>query len=234
MHAHGNNCRLGQRQLQSTLSRSAVRAAEWLRNQQDVNGTYGEGHVSAFAFHSLRLIGHSVEGGADHLNDELTTSGLDSISGGRLAHYVHGALATCRDPQKFYDFDLIQALEIKLEKYPEPGFDHPFQYGLAVLALCSNRGRIDVKKLTKHVRKIKSKIESQLGGYGDTDTLSVEVLALSCILKAKNSEGKLLTDAQEAVDAASLELHQRQQKDATFHENEVSAALAAQVHLMYS
>ena len=218
---------VGSRSLQTSLIRSAVRAAEWLTNQQDENCTYGEGHVSAFAFQSLRLIGHSVEAGAEHLNAEIINADIDSLSGGRVAHYIHGALASCRDPQNFYDFNLVSSLEIKLSNYPQVGFNHPFQYSLAVLALCSS-GRMELG----YVNNILLSISEQLPSlYASGDTLAMQIMALTCVtrsIKRKESEA-ILKKIKDGIKEASTELVKRQLNDSTFGENEVTAALALQV-----
>ena len=106
------------------MTRSAVK---WLRNKQDENGIYGVGHVSAFAFHSLRLIGHStcVETRAEHLNTEIIKRDIGSLSGDRVALYILGAMAKC------------QIIQDKLFKFAQVGIDHHFQYSLSVLALYS-------------------------------------------------------------------------------------------------
>lgn len=219
----------GPRSLQTSLTRSAVRAAEWLRNQQDENGTYGLGHVSAFAFHSLRLIGHSVETGAEHLNAEIIKGDIGSLSGGRVALYILGALATCRDPQNFYDFNLVSSLKNKLSKYPQVGFDHPFQYSLAVMALCSS-GKDLGRKKTTYVKEILHSVPDQTD-YASGDTLAMQVMALTCIKKSIKKQGNkaLIKKINKGINTTSSELAKRQLNDTTFGENEVTAALASQV-----
>ena len=220
---------LGPRGLQTSLIRSAVRAADWLINQQDENCTYGEGHVSAFAFQSLRLIGHSVETGAEHLNAEIINADIGSLSGGRVAHYVLGALASCRDPRNFYDFNLVRSLETKLSNYPQVGFNHPFQYSLAVLALCSS-GRM--KLALGYVKNILLSISEQLPSvHASGDTLAMQIMALTCAsksIKKKKSEA-ILKRIKDGIKDASTELVIRQLNDSTFGQNEVTAALALQV-----
>ena len=75
---------LGSRFFQTSLTRSAVKAAEWLQNQQDENGTYGEGHATAVILHSLRLIGYPVEKGADVLTAGIIKNDIGSMPGGRV------------------------------------------------------------------------------------------------------------------------------------------------------
>ena len=219
------------------MTRSAVRAAEWLRNKQDENGTYGVGHVSAFAFHSLRLIGHSVETGAEHLYAEIIKGGIGSLSGDRVAHYILGAMATCQDPQRFYDFNLVKSVKDKLSKFPQAGFDHRFQYSLAVLALCSSGKDLGRKKLG-YVKEIMKSISNQSDSEVASchgDTLAMEVMALTCVKKSiKGKDMKVLRKKiQDAVDVASKELVNCQVNDSTFGENEVTAALASQVYYRF-
>ena len=227
---------LGSRSLQTSLTRSAVRAAEWLKHQQDKNGTYGEGHVSAFAFHSLRLIGHSVETGVEHLNAEIINAANGSLSGGRVAHYILGALASCRDPENFYDFHLVSSLKTKLEEYPQVGFSHPFQYSLAVLALCSSRrdlGRVKFGYVDKILHNIQGQLPSVLASG---DTLAVQIMALTCVKKSIKRKGSelILKKIADGISIASTELVSRQLNDSTFGGNEVTAALASQVSNAYS
>lgn len=223
---------LGSRSLQTSLTRSAVRAAEWLKNQQDEYGTYGEGHVSAFAFQSLRLIGHPVETGAEHLNAAIINADIGSLSGGRVALYILGALASCRDPSNFYSFNLVSSLKAKLSKYPQAGFNHRFQYSLAVIALCSSRHGLGRMKFG-YVGKILESIQKQLSSvFASGDTLAMQIMALTCvkksIIKGKGSEA-ILEKIEEGINIASTELVNRQLNDISFGENEVTAALASQV-----
>lgn len=223
----------GSRSLQTSLTRSAVRAAEWLKNQQDENGTYGEGHVSAFAFQSLRLIGHPVETGAEHLNAEIINADIGSLSGGRVALYILGALASCRDPSNFYNFNLVSSLKAKLSKYPQAGFNHRFQYSLAVMALCSSRHGLGRMKFV-YVGKILESIQKQLSSaFASGDTLAMQIMALTCVkksIKGKGSEA-ILEKIEEGIDIASTELVNRQLNDISFGENDVTAALASQALL---
>ena len=226
-----NFCFLGSRRHQASLTRSAVRGAEWLKKQQDENGTYGEGHVSAFAFHSLRLIGHSVETGAEHLNSEIINADIDSLSGGRVALYILGALASCRDPKNFYDFNLVSSLKTKLSKYPQVGFNHPFQYSLAVLALCSSRHNLGRLKFG-YVDKILQSIPEQLPSViANGDTLAMQIMALTCVSKSIKKKGSetILQKIKDGINITSAELVNHQKNDSTFGENEVTAALASQV-----
>ena len=219
--------------MQTNLTRGAFRAADWLRNKQDENGTYGEGHLSAFAFHSLRLIGDHLEQGSKHLNSEIIKTNLGSISGSHVAHYILGAISTCRDPKNFYNFNLLRALQTKLGKYPqEAGFSHPFQFSLAVLALCSSG--VDFEKRMTFVKDITGNVLQDQSVVYDGDTLAMQVLALTCVresLKRQRSKAMKIEKLKisQAINKASKELLGRQMNDSTFGENEVTAALCAQV-----
>ena len=213
--------------MDANLTRAATRAAEWLRNNHDKNGTYGEGHVNGFVFHALRMVGHNVEHGAAILHAEIIKmGGLSSIPGGPLAVYILGALATCRDPWQFYGMDLVSPLKKKLDKYPLVGLDHPFQFSLATIALCT-AGK-DVGKW-KYVNYIINNIRSQKLG----DTLAMHIFALTCveefITRHKQPKYNLLISIRGGIVTASKILLKRQLLDSTFGKNQVTAALSYQV-----
>ncbi|KAM7436534.1 hypothetical protein ABFA07_013693 [Porites harrisoni] len=224
----------GSRFFQTSLIRSAVKAAEWLQNQQDENGTYGEGHVTAAALHSSGLIGYPVERKADLLTAEIIKNDLGSIHGARLGSYILGAMATCQDPHNINQSSLILALKSKLDKYPHLNFDHPYQYSWAVMALCSS-GNILGKKKSDYAKKVMNDINRQLDRNKSfsVDTLSMQVLALTCIKKTRKRRDArgLQKKLRASINKASEELKNRQINDSTFGENEVSAALASQALL---
>ena len=218
----------GYRSLDANLTRAAVRAAEWLRNNHDKHGTYGEGHVNGFVFYALRLVGHNVEHGAAILHAEITKQGgLDSIPGGPLAAYVFGAMATCRDPWQFYGLDLVTSLEKKLDNYPQVGFNHPFPFSLAIIALCT-AGK-DVGKW-KYVQYIIKNVQKQSTGtaHASGSTLSMHLLALVCvedfITKQNQLKPNLIIRIRGGIVTASNELLRRQLLDSTFNQNLVTAA----------
>ena len=187
--------------------------------------------MSANALHSLRLIGDTVEHGAQHLNAEIIKNDLGSIPGGRVGLYSLGVMATCRDPRNFYDFNLLRSLHTKLDKYPQSRFDHPLQYSLAVLALCSGGEKFGKK--FAYLKKVIDSIPKELASVNDSshDTLAMHVLALSCVKTSmKRKEAKTLKKKIEhAIHLATSELLKRQMNDGTFGENEATAALASQV-----
>ncbi|XP_078358162.1 transcobalamin-1-like [Oculina patagonica] len=221
----------GSRSLDANLTRAAIRAAEWLRNNHDKNGTYGEGHVNGFAFHALRVVGHNVEHGAAILHAEIIKKGgLSAIPGGPLAVYILGALATCRDPWQFYGLNLVSSLQNQLDKYPLVGLDHPFQFSLAVIALCS-AGK-DVGQL-KYVDYIINNIRNQTtAAHASGDTLAMHIFALTCVEEfiTRHAQPKfnLLIRIRGGIVTASKVLLKRQLLDSTFGKNQVTAALSYQ------
>ena len=176
----------GPRKLNGDLTRAAVKAAEWLKSQFNETIDFGGGHARAHALHSLRLLGHDVTHGARSLADELAREGLGRISGGRLALYVLGVMAACEDPLNFAGQDLVKELQGKLRKYPTVGFNHPFQYNLAVLTLCTAGASI---KYNQVARLVSRTISHQVD---DVDTLSVGVVAARCINRKQNKQSKKL------------------------------------------
>jgi len=220
----------GSRSLDAKLARAAVRTAEWLRNNKDEHGTYGEGHVNGFAFTALRLVGHSVHEGAEVLNAEIKKKGgLESIDGGPLAVYILGALATCRNPEKFYGLDLVTSLLSKVDNYPRVGFNHPFQYSLAIVALCTAGKDLGEKKYLNYI--IENIPKQTDAAHASGDTLAMHIFALKCVKKFVKGEGKstsLKLKIQDAAKNASEVLRNRQLQDPTFKENEVTAALSYQ------
>ena len=187
--------------------------------------------MNANALLSLRLIGDTVDHEAQHLSEEIIENDLGSIPGGRVGLYILGVMATCRDPKNFYEINLLRSLHTKLGKYPQSGFDHPHQYSLAVMALCSSGANIG--KRFAYLRNIIDRITKELATVNDTDsdTLAMQVLALSCVKTSmKRKEAKpLRKKAEVAIHSATSELLKRQMNDSTFGENEVTAALASQV-----
>ena len=189
-----------------------------------------KGHMTAKAFHSLKLIGYPVEQGAEHLRAEIIKNDIGSIPGAKVGFYILGAMATCQDPQNFYEFNLVRALKTKLGKYPQLKFEHPFQYSLAVVALCSSGKGLGNDKLI-YVRNITDSIKKQVAKKSVDDlrgdTLSMQVLALTCVKKTmKRKDAKKI---HAAIRMASDELVKIQINDSTFGKNEITAALVSQV-----
>ena len=192
----------------------------------DENGTFGAGHVSAWAFHSLRLVGHSVNQisklGAEHLKGEIANQGLGSLTGGRLALYILGVQSSCKDPQDFDKQDLVKSLKTKLSKFPTTGFDHFFQYNLALVALCSSGSSVDEQYVTKLIEKMSTQSDSTHGGI---DTFSLGTVALSCIYRGQKDNQNL----GKAIRKAAKRLRMIQKKNNGTFGNEASTSLAVQV-----
>ena len=216
----------GDRKLNGDLARAAVRASDWLKGKMDENGTFGAGHVSAWAFHSLRLVGHSVNQisklGAEHLKGEIANQGLGSLTGGRLALYILGVQSSCKDPQDFDKQDLVTSLKTKLSKFPTTGFDHFFQYNLALVALCSSGSSVDEQYVTKLIEKMSTQSDSTHGGI---DTFSLGTVALSCIYRGQKDNQNL----GKAIRKAAKRLRMIQKKNNGTFGNEASTSLAVQV-----
>lgn len=187
--------------------------------------------MNGFAFHSLRLVGHSVEHGAAVLNAEIVKQGgLGSIPGGPLAVYILGVLATCQDPWQFYGLDLVTSLHRKLDKFPQVGFNHPFQYSLAVIALCTAGKDVGQRKYLNYI--IHNIPNQTPAAHASGDTLSMHIFALTCVKKFVKGakQFSLKRRIQGGIDAASKILYKRQLLDGTFRANEVTAALSYQVN----
>ena len=191
----------------------------------DENGTFGAGHVSAWAFHSLRLVGHSVNQisklGAEHLKGEIANQGLGSLTGGRLALYILGVQSSCKDPQDFDKQDLVKSLKTKLSKFPTTGFDHFFQYNLALVALCSSGSSVDEQYVTKLIEKMSTQSDST----HEIDTFSLGTVALSCIYRGQKDNQNL----GKAIRKAAKRLRMIQKKNNGTFGNEASTSLAVQV-----
>lgn len=154
------------------------------------------------------------------------------MPGGRVGSYILGAMATCQDPHHVNQSKLIRALKTKLDKYPHLGFNHPFQYSWAVMALCSTGIDLGKKKLAyakKVMESSKQRLAREEGCTGDT--LHMQVLALTCVEKTlkRNDSRWLKEKIRDAIKRASDRIVKSQMNDSTFGENVVTAALASQV-----
>ena len=186
--------------------------------------------MNGFVFHSLRLVGHSVEHGAAVLNAEIIKQGgLGSIPGGPLAVYILGALATCENPWQFYGLDLVTSLNQKLDKFPQVGFNHPFQYSLAIIALCTAGKNVGQRKYLNYI--IHNIPNQTTSAHASGDTLSMHIFALTCVKQFVKGakQFSLKRRIQGGINAASKILYKRQRLDGTFGKNEVTAALSYQV-----
>ena len=147
-----------------------------------------------------------------------------------MAVYILGALATCRDPEQFYGLDLIASLQSKVAIYPHVGFNHPFQYSLAIIALCI-AGK-DLGK-EKYLNYIINNIPAQTAAaHASGDVLAMHIFALTCVKEFVKGEVKsksLKLEIEGAIKTASEVLRNRQLNDSTFGQNVVTAALSYQV-----
>ena len=219
----------GNRKLDGDLSRAAVKAGEWLRGQMDNQGTFTLGHVSSWAFHSLRLIGYSVRNvsklGAEHLKQEIEKTGLKNIAGGRLALYILGAMSSCKDSRDFNKQDLVAALKGKMSSYGTVGgFNHPFQLALAVVALCTSGEPVDNRDVKLLIKKLTPATD---GTTHSIDTLSLGTVALSC-LKREQSKGD--KKVRRAIKSAAYQLRDFQKRNNGKFGNEATTSLAVQVN----
>ena len=220
----------GDRKLNGDLSRAAVKGGEWLRKQMGDDGVLSLGHSSAYAFHALRLVGYSVPKvsklGAEHLKDEINKTGIDEISGGRLARYILGVMSACEDPRDFNKQDLVAALKKKMSSYGTvSGFNHPFQLGLALLAFCTSGEKVDIKD----VRFLVEKLSISDYSVHNIDTLSLATVALSCIKNEQANSREEQIELGGHVQCATYKLKAYQQlKNGTFG-NEATTSLAVQV-----
>ena len=102
-------------------------------------------------------------------------------------------MAACGDPRNFTGQDLVKELQGKMRKYPVDGFNHPYPYYLAVIALCTAGANVsDI-----HVNRMVSAVNDSCGGV---DTLSLGVVATACVYqKQKQKNGTVTAILQKAV-----------------------------------
>ena len=84
-------------------------------------------------------------------------------------------MAACGDPRNFQGQDLVKELQGKLRKYPVVGFNHPFPYNLAVLALCTAGASVSSDQIERVARG------AQNDSTHGVDTLSLGVVAAGCL-----------------------------------------------------
>ena len=194
------------------------------------DGVLPLGHSSAYAFHALRLVGYSVPKvsklGAEHLKQEIEKTGMSSISGGRLALYILGVISSCEDPRDFNKRNLVAALKGKRSIYGSvSGFNHPFQLGLYVLALCTSGEKVDISD----VRFLVEKLSISNYSVHNIDTLSLGTVALSCVKRAQAKTKEEIFEMDGHVQCATYKLKAIQKlKDGAFG-NEATTSLAVQV-----
>ena len=200
-------------------------------------------YIRAAAFSSLRLGGFTIDMlsklGLKDLGKDIETQGLKNITTGRVAYYVQGVQAICKDPTSFRGHNLIQRLKEGLEEYPVVGFNHPFPYSLAVLALCnSGHGSDSYRNYTVMIRNmIQNNIHNNPTHGGDTAALAI--VALTCMYNKQPrpkpcywwcySRRKSLRDLlRKTIRHAASWLTRTQKRDGRFG-NSITTALAVQV-----
>ncbi|XP_067015294.1 uncharacterized protein CG3556 [Anabrus simplex] len=131
------------------------------------------------------------------------------LSAGRLAQYTLALNAICRDPKKFYGHDLINMLQ-----HHEAELDYEFAF--STLAVCSSGAHVR-KRQIRRLLDITEKINDH-----NVDTLSMVLLALSCIVRDHRNR-----NLDQYVRKPSVGLAQQQLEDGSFG-NIHSTALAIQ------
>ncbi|XP_020616706.1 gastric intrinsic factor-like [Orbicella faveolata] len=128
--------------------------------------------------------------------------------------------------------DLVTSLYQKLDKFPQVGFDHPFQYSLAIIALCTAGKDVGQKKYLNYI--IHNIPNQTAASHASGDTLSMHIFALTCVKQFVKKPGQFrlkMRRIQGGINAAIKILYKRQLLDGTFGENEVTAALSYQALL---
>ncbi|XP_006816260.1 transcobalamin-2-like, partial [Saccoglossus kowalevskii] len=117
----------------------------------------------------LRMCMYNSTSGAEQSTD---------LPAGNLAYYVLALYSTCHDVSDFYGHDLLQLLKQKMHNFPVESFSNPFQYSLALLALCNAESYID----SSFVNMFKG-LQDDDGSYfyGDVDTTAMAAMALTCM-----------------------------------------------------
>jgi hypothetical protein len=190
--------------------------------------------------------------GIEDIGKYIDQQGLNNITIGRVAYIVLGVLAICKDPRAFHDYNLIKRLEDGIKEYPVVGFNHPFPYSLAVLALCtSGHGQQSYSTYTMMLKKM---ILENTGSVHAGDTIAMATMALSCMyerqaeLKACNYRYRCRYRCRHRhrpanrpracnnryrlrriISYATRWLRRQQKRDGSFG-NSITTALAAQVH----
>ncbi|KAK3737544.1 hypothetical protein QZH41_010653, partial [Actinostola sp. cb2023] len=178
-------CFTGGRKLNGDLARAAVKGNEFIRSKLADKKVATFGYIRAAAFNSLRLGGFTIDMlsklGLQDLGEDIDKQGLNNITTGRIAYYVQGVQAICKHPAAFHGHDLIKRLKDGIKEYPVVGFNHPFPYSLAVLALCtSGHGSESFSTYTHMIRNMTyHNIKNNPVHSGDTVALAT--MALTCM-----------------------------------------------------
>ncbi|XP_013781508.1 uncharacterized protein CG3556-like [Limulus polyphemus] len=95
------------------------------------------------------------------------------LSAGKLALYVNGLLAACRNPRNYFTVDLTETLM-------EYNFTaSEFSYALVSLALCNSGRNLSGERIAH----LLGEIQPKPGAHFWTDTQALIVMALSCVAR---------------------------------------------------
>jgi hypothetical protein len=207
-----------------------MRAAEFLRAKLEDDNSLFPVYTRAVALSSLRLAGYTMDMlsklGTDDLASEIHKHGLDKITTGRIAYYVHGALAICKDPRSFYGYNLIKRLQDGIKEYPVVGFNHPFPYSLAVLSLCiSGYGQ---HSYLEYTLKIRDMINQNIHTTHSGDTIAMATMALTCMEEKKKDDRTCSSVLQKTISLATKWMMKNQNDDGSFG-NSITTAHVAKV-----
>ncbi|XP_023233388.1 uncharacterized protein CG3556-like isoform X2 [Centruroides sculpturatus] len=160
------------------------KAAEWILKQRKQNGNWGENTPKAIiALFLANKLNFSVE----NLENEVILKSLEvqilsnlirnaTNSYNKMIQYIHGRLATCRNPYNFNGYNLIKALN---DKMSEDVYINPSAY----LALCNAGYNISAKNIEKlFVMNI------TLDTMYNVDATALKILAMICIYEKSKNE----------------------------------------------
>jgi len=213
-----------------------MEAAEFLRRKlmdKDVFTTDGiKGHHLGVTLHSLRLAGYTLDAlseltvGKNQFEDIVENLNTSDINPGEAAYYLYGSMAVCQSPEQYSA--LVEKLKTGIPTYPHIGqFNHPFQYGLAVLALCKS-GHDQSSSYPQYAIKLKELINKTSSSQHVGDTLGLLTMALACIYEDTQVHNDLSVK-KTLSDAARLFIN-LQKSDGSFDHNSITTAIAIQVY----
>lgn len=173
--------------------RSAARAAEWLRSQQQKDGSFGALTLTAEMVEAISSAGQDVRSprwtpGSTSLYGALENQTLEYLKSGKrdagvIAKIVIGVISAGGNPRNFAGYDLVQ--ELKSTYNPDDGLYHEtnlFRDSFALLALAESGEKAPKQAVDRVFREKRDRgcWGWQIGGKGcDTDTTAVTLLALA-------------------------------------------------------
>lgn len=183
--------------------------------------------------------------GVEKIGEYIDKEGLKNITTGRVAYIVLGVKAICQDPRAFHGYNLIKRVEDGIKEYPIVGFNHPFQYALAVLSLCtSGHSQASYETYTKMLAKMILKNRKSVHAG---DTIAMATMALSCMYKKQRPRHldcryrywhrraadrklcRVMSKLRWILWFATRWLRRQQKRDGSFG-NSITSALTVQVH----